>query len=118
MSYAAVIFIIGLLIAIHEFGHALHSMLQNVRYRGLADTPRDYVELPSQLNERWLLSREVLEAFARLRRDHDGHRAVAQRHHRLLEAAHHQVQLVPERDGRVVVPCARSRRCCRRRCAG
>jgi peptidyl-dipeptidase Dcp len=49
----------------HEFGHALHSMLQNVRYRGLAVTPRDYVELPSQLNERWLLSREVLDRFAR-----------------------------------------------------
>jgi peptidyl-dipeptidase Dcp len=49
----------------HEFGHALHSMLQNVRYPGLAQTPRDYVELPSQLNERWLLSRDVLDRFAR-----------------------------------------------------
>ena len=49
----------------HEFGHALHSMLQDVRYRGLAVTPRDYVELPSQLNERWLLNRDVLDRFAR-----------------------------------------------------
>jgi peptidyl-dipeptidase Dcp len=49
----------------HEFGHALHSMLQNIRYRGLAMTPRDYVELPSQLNERWLLNRELLDRFAR-----------------------------------------------------
>jgi peptidyl-dipeptidase Dcp len=49
----------------HEFGHALHSMLQNVRYRGLATTPRDFVELPSQLNERWLLDRDVLDRFAR-----------------------------------------------------
>jgi peptidyl-dipeptidase Dcp len=49
----------------HEFGHALHSILQDVRYRGLASTPRDYVELPSQLNERWLLSRDVLDRFAR-----------------------------------------------------
>ena len=49
----------------HEFGHALHSMLQNVRYRSLAATPRDYVELPSQLNERWLLNRELLDRFAR-----------------------------------------------------
>jgi peptidyl-dipeptidase Dcp len=49
----------------HEFGHALHSMLQNIRYRGLANTPRDYVELPSQLTERWLLDREVLDRFAR-----------------------------------------------------
>jgi peptidyl-dipeptidase Dcp len=49
----------------HEFGHALHSMLQNVRYRSLAATPRDYVEFPSQLNERWLLTREVLDRYAR-----------------------------------------------------
>ena len=49
----------------HEFGHALHSMLQDVRYRGLTVTPRDYVELPSQLNERWLLNRDVLDRFAR-----------------------------------------------------
>jgi peptidyl-dipeptidase Dcp len=49
----------------HEFGHALHSMLQDVRYRALAATPRDYVELPSQLNERWLLTREVLDRFAK-----------------------------------------------------
>ena len=49
----------------HEFGHALHGLLQNVRYPGLARTPRDFVELPSQLNERWLLTREVLDRFAR-----------------------------------------------------
>jgi len=49
----------------HEFGHAIHSMLQDVRYPGLSMTPMDYVELPSQLNERWLLTREVLDRFAR-----------------------------------------------------
>jgi peptidyl-dipeptidase Dcp len=49
----------------HEFGHALHGMLQDVRYRSLAGTPRDFVELPSMLNERWLLTREVLDRFAR-----------------------------------------------------
>jgi peptidyl-dipeptidase Dcp len=49
----------------HEFGHALHSMLQDIRYGGLAETPQDYVELPSMLNERWLLTREVLDRFAR-----------------------------------------------------
>jgi peptidyl-dipeptidase Dcp len=49
----------------HEFGHALHSLLQNIRYRSLSTTPRDFVELPSQLNERWLLTREVLDRFAR-----------------------------------------------------
>jgi peptidyl-dipeptidase Dcp len=48
----------------HEFGHALHSMLQDIRYRGLSVTPRDFVELPSQLNERWLLNRDVLDRFA------------------------------------------------------
>ena len=49
----------------HEFGHALHSMLQNIRYPSLDITPLDYVELPSQLNERWLLDRELLDRFAR-----------------------------------------------------
>ena len=49
----------------HEFGHALHSMLQSIRYPTLDMTPLDYVELPSQLNERWLLDRELLDRFAR-----------------------------------------------------
>jgi peptidyl-dipeptidase Dcp len=49
----------------HEFGHALHSLLQNITYPGLAFTPRDYVEFPSQVNEQWLLTREVLDRFAR-----------------------------------------------------
>jgi peptidyl-dipeptidase Dcp len=49
----------------HEFGHALHGMLQNIRYPSLDETPLDYVELPSQLNERWLLDRELLDRFAR-----------------------------------------------------
>jgi peptidyl-dipeptidase Dcp len=49
----------------HEFGHALHTMLQDIRYRTLEITPMDYVELPSQLNERWLLDRELLNRFAR-----------------------------------------------------
>jgi peptidyl-dipeptidase Dcp len=49
----------------HEFGHALHGILQEVRYRGLESTPQDFVEFPSQLNERWLLTRELLDRFAR-----------------------------------------------------
>jgi peptidyl-dipeptidase Dcp len=49
----------------HEFGHALHGLLQNVRYPGLAVTPRDFVEYPSQVNEHWLLTREVLDRYAR-----------------------------------------------------
>lgn len=49
----------------HEFGHALHGMLQDVEYPGLAGTPRDFVEYPSQVNEHWVLTREVLDRFAR-----------------------------------------------------
>ena len=49
----------------HEFGHAIHYLLQHVTYPGLAHTPRDFVEYPSQVNENWLLTREVLDKFAR-----------------------------------------------------
>ncbi len=49
----------------HEFGHAIHAMLQNVEYPGLAGTPRDFVEYPSQVNEHWLLTRDVLDKYAR-----------------------------------------------------
>ena len=49
----------------HEFGHALHALLQDVTYPGLASTPRDFVEFPSQVNENWVLTRDVLDRFAR-----------------------------------------------------
>jgi peptidyl-dipeptidase Dcp len=49
----------------HEFGHALHSLLGNVYYPGLAGTPRDFVEFPSQVNENWLLTPDVLNRYAR-----------------------------------------------------
>jgi peptidyl-dipeptidase Dcp len=48
----------------HEFGHALHSLLAQVPYRGLAGVPRDFVELPSQIMENWVLEPEVLKAYA------------------------------------------------------
>ncbi len=50
----------------HEFGHALHGLSSNVTYPTLAGTAvaRDYVEFPSQLLERWLLTPEVLQRFA------------------------------------------------------
>ncbi|XAT61726.1 peptidase M3 [Rhodobacteraceae bacterium Araon29] len=50
----------------HEFGHALHQMLSNVRYEMVSGTsvPRDFVELPSQLYEHWLEVPEVLQRFA------------------------------------------------------
>lgn len=51
----------------HEFGHALHGMLSNVTYATLSGTAvsTDFVELPSQLFEHWLLRPEVLRRFAR-----------------------------------------------------
>jgi peptidyl-dipeptidase Dcp len=51
----------------HEFGHALHGLLSDVTYPSLAGTAvaRDFVELPSQLYEHWLTTREVLERCAR-----------------------------------------------------
>jgi peptidyl-dipeptidase Dcp len=49
----------------HEFGHALHGLLSEVNYPGLAGTPRDYVEFPSQVHEHWVLSRPILDRFAR-----------------------------------------------------
>lgn len=49
----------------HEFGHTLHALLSEVRYPSLGHTPRDFVEVPSQLNEFWALVRPVLDRFAR-----------------------------------------------------
>ncbi len=49
----------------HEFGHALHEFVSEVTYPGLGETPRDFVEFPSQINEHWVLTREVLDRFAR-----------------------------------------------------
>jgi peptidyl-dipeptidase Dcp len=50
----------------HEFGHALHGLLSKVSYPSQSGTSvaRDYVEFPSQLNEHWLLTPEVLQKFA------------------------------------------------------
>lgn len=49
----------------HEFGHALHGLLSNVKYPSQAGTtvPRDYVEFPSQVMERWLSTPEVMSRF-------------------------------------------------------
>ena len=51
----------------HEFGHALHGMLSNVRYPSLSGTsvPRDFVEYPSQYNEMWARDPQVLAHYAR-----------------------------------------------------
>jgi peptidyl-dipeptidase Dcp len=51
----------------HEFGHGLHGLLSDVTYPSISGTAvsRDFVELPSQLFEHWLMAPEVLEKFAR-----------------------------------------------------
>lgn len=51
---------------LHEFGHALHGMLSNCKYEGLAGTNvyRDFVELPSQLLENWATQKEWLDKIA------------------------------------------------------
>ena len=49
----------------HEFGHAIHYFLSDVYYPSFGGTPRDFVEYPSQVNENWLLTPEVLSRFAK-----------------------------------------------------
>src|SRR5437763_1588958 len=51
----------------HEFGHALHGMLSNVKYPTQAGTsvPRDFVEFPSQFNEHWSLDPKVFANYAK-----------------------------------------------------
>ena len=50
----------------HEFGHALHGLLSDVRYPSQSGTnvPRDFVEYPSQVNEMWAWDPTVLRSFA------------------------------------------------------
>ena len=48
----------------HELGHGLQSLLSDLRYRGSADVKWDFVELPSQIMENWLLEPEVLKLYA------------------------------------------------------
>jgi peptidyl-dipeptidase Dcp len=48
----------------HEFGHAIHYLNYDITYPMLAGVPRDFVEFPSQVNENWLLTPEVLSKFA------------------------------------------------------
>jgi peptidyl-dipeptidase Dcp len=48
----------------HEFGHALHNFFKDVHYYGVSSVPRDFVELPSQVMEHWVLEPEVLKIYA------------------------------------------------------
>jgi peptidyl-dipeptidase Dcp len=49
----------------HEFGHSLHALLSRIHYQSLAEVPRDFVELPSQIMENWVTEPEVLKVYAR-----------------------------------------------------
>ena len=48
----------------HEFGHALHNLFADVKYRGLANVEGDFVELPSQIMENWAFAPELLRQYA------------------------------------------------------
>ena len=50
----------------HEFGHALHGLLSRCQYYSLSGTatPRDFVELPSQIMENWAAEPEVMKTYA------------------------------------------------------
>ena len=48
----------------HEFGHALHFLFADVRYRGLAEVEGDFVELPSQIMENWAFEPEIMKEYA------------------------------------------------------
>ena len=57
----------GVRTVFHEFGHALHGLLSDVRYPTFAGTnvPRDWVEFPSQINENWALDKNLVKEYAR-----------------------------------------------------
>lgn len=51
----------------HEFGHALHGLFANQRYASLSgtNTPRDFVEFPSQIYEHWASEPQVFAHYAK-----------------------------------------------------
>ncbi len=51
----------------HEFGHALHGMFADTEYPSLSgtQTPRDFVEFPSQFNEHWASYPAVFDHYAK-----------------------------------------------------
>lgn len=52
---------------LHEFGHSIHGIMANTKYRSMSGTSvyRDFVELPSQIMENWATEKEFLHTFAR-----------------------------------------------------
>ena len=51
----------------HEFGHCLHGLLSKIKYKTIGGTSVfwDFVELPSQIMENWVLEEEALDIFAK-----------------------------------------------------
>lgn len=51
----------------HEFGHALHGLLTQCKYKGVSGTSvaQDFVELPSQIMEHWAVEPGVLKMYAK-----------------------------------------------------
>ncbi|MBJ6982012.1 peptidyl-dipeptidase Dcp [Luteimonas sp. MC1572] len=51
----------------HEYGHALHGIFSKTTYPSVAgtNTPRDFVEFPSQFNEHWALDPKVFANYAK-----------------------------------------------------
>ena len=52
----------------HEFGHGLHSLFCDVHYTGVSGVPRDFVELPSQIDEHFTFEPEMLQVYAKHRK--------------------------------------------------
>lgn len=50
----------------HEFGHTLHGLFADQKYTSISgtNTPRDFVEFPSQINEFFALEPAVLKNYA------------------------------------------------------
>ncbi len=49
----------------HEFGHGLHNFFRDVHYHSVAGVARDFVELPSQVQEHWVFQPEMLALYAK-----------------------------------------------------
>ncbi len=51
----------------HEFGHALHGLVTDVKYESMSGTagPRDFTEFPAQIYEHWASEPAILKSFAK-----------------------------------------------------